>query len=273
MDHSIKNQLHELLQSQKLAILATQATDEVVIRLEDLVSTPYLSLTLGAMASFGADCVVDMGNLAFRVVPSALQRAEFEVEADFSSAAYPAAAAVLTGGAVRIAGLGQDSCQGDRQFLEVLESMGGQVTWEDSTLVLRSDATLVGVDVDLGGMPDQVMTLAALAPFAVGRTRIRNVRHLRIKESDRLAAMTKELRRMGAVVREREDGLEIEGSWADRSRIPTSAVHIDTHGDHRVAMSLAVAGLGRPAVVIDDPEVVAKSYPSFWDDFDSLLHE
>lgn len=256
-----------------MLMAATRARDEVVIRLADLVSMPYLRMTLEVMVSFGADCAGDDEELIYRVRPSSLGRADFEVEADFSSAAYPAAAAVLTGGVVRIEGLGQGSSQGDREFVDVLEAMGGESTWRDGALEIRSNARLTGVDVDLSGMPDQVMTLAVMAPFAAGSTRIRNVRHLRIKESDRLAAMADELRRMGALVEETEDGLEIEGCWADRSQIPSGEVRIDTHGDHRVAMSLAVSGLVRPAVIIGNPEVVAKSYPSFWDDFDSLLHE
>lgn len=102
---------------------------------------------------------------------------------------------------------------------------------------------------------------------------IRNVRHLRIKESDRLAAMSSELRRLGVKIREREDGLEIEGSWSDRSHIPTQPVQVQTHGDHRVAMSLAVCGLVRPGVIVTAPEVVGKSYPGFWDDLSHLIQE
>jgi 3-phosphoshikimate 1-carboxyvinyltransferase len=94
---------------------------------------------------------------------------------------------------------------------------------------------------------------------------------LRIKESDRLAAMVRELGRLGAAIQERTDGLEIEGSWADRSQVPTNKVEVETHGDHRVAMSLAICGLARPGVVIGTPEVVAKSYPSFWSDLEDLI--
>jgi 3-phosphoshikimate 1-carboxyvinyltransferase len=119
-------------------------------------------------------------------------------------------------------------------------------------------------------MPDQVPTLAALAPFATGTTWIRNVAHLRIKESDRLAAMATELRKLGAEVDEMPDGLAVHGSWSGRP-VPAGEVRVDTHGDHRVAMSLAICGLRRPGVVVNAPEVVAKSYPTFWHDLEGLL--
>ena len=119
-------------------------------------------------------------------------------------------------------------------------------------------------------MPDQVPTLAALAPFAEGVTRITGVPHLRLKESDRLAAMRVELERLGARVEEREDGLEIPGVWADQPP-PAEPVTVSSHDDHRIAMSLAVTGLRRPGVSVAEPGVVAKSYPEFWRDFERLL--
>jgi 3-phosphoshikimate 1-carboxyvinyltransferase len=119
-------------------------------------------------------------------------------------------------------------------------------------------------------MPDQVPTLAALAPFAHGTTSIRNVAHLRLKESDRLAAMATELRRLGAPVEEGADRLDIAGTWA-AAPPPAARVEVDSHGDHRIAMSLALVGLRRPGVLIGAPQVVAKSYPAFWRDFLRLL--
>jgi 3-phosphoshikimate 1-carboxyvinyltransferase len=129
---------------------------------------------------------------------------------------------------------------------------------------------LSALDLDLSSMPDQVPTLAALAPFAQGTTRIRNVPHLRFKESDRLAAMATELRRLGAEVVETEDGLEIPGLWA-KTTPPDDEVIVDGHGDHRVAMSLALTGLRRPGVSVANPGVVSKSYPLFWSDLEGLL--
>ena len=254
-----------------LLMAATQAEDEVVLKVRALVSAPYLQLTRKVLTSFGATTLEEAQAGVFRVQPTTLRKGCFEVEGDFSSAAYPAAAAVLTGGTVSLAGLTRDSEQGDRGFLDVLSAMGAEVKWDDKGLEVGAGSTLTGIDRDFSRMPDQVPTLAVLAPFATGRSTIRNVRHLRIKESDRLAAMVCELRRLGASIQERADGLEIEGTWADRNRIPTQEVEVETHGDHRVAMSLAICGLVRPGVVVGTPEVVAKSYPSFWNDLENLI--
>jgi 3-phosphoshikimate 1-carboxyvinyltransferase len=122
----------------------------------------------------------------------------------------------------------------------------------------------------MAAMPDQVPTLAALAPFARGTTRIFGVPHLRIKESDRLAAMASELRRAGAAVEERDDGLVIEGVWAD-DPAPQEPVTVESWNDHRIAMSMALVGLRRPGLSVAEPSVVAKSYPDFWRDMEQLL--
>jgi 3-phosphoshikimate 1-carboxyvinyltransferase len=131
---------------------------------------------------------------------------------------------------------------------------------------------LAAIDVDMGSMPDQVPTLATIAPFARGVTRIAGVGHLRIKESDRLSALARELGRVGATVRELPGGLEIPGVWADHDP-PSGMVHVDTHGDHRIAMSMAVLGLRRGGLRIDRPEVVEKSYPGFWEGLFGVLTE
>jgi len=127
----------------------------------------------------------------------------------------------------------------------------------------------MGIEADLSTMPDQVPTLAALGPFAEGETHIFNVAHLRIKESDRLEAMATELRKLGAEVDEGPDSLRIPGIWAHAAP-PDGTVLIDPRGDHRIAMSLALAGLRRPGVVVGSPEVVSKSYPGFWKDLSNL---
>ena len=147
--------------------------------------------------------------------------------------------------------------------------MGAQVEWHgDSVEIARGE--LHALDDDLADIPDQVPTLAALAPFARGTTRIRNVPHLRLKESDRLRAMASGLLAVGAEVSELPDGRVIPGVWAQRSP-KAEPVTVDPHGDHRIAMSLAVVGLRRPGVSIRHPEVVAKSYPRFFDDLERLL--
>ena len=201
---------------------------------------------------------------------------EVVVEGDFSAAAYPAAAAALCGSTVRLDGLRPDSRQGDRGFIDLLGRMGARIRWWEDRPTSGLEVTgpaggaLRGVEADMSAMPDQVPTLAALAPFATGTTRILNVPHLRIKESDRLSAMAQELGRLGAQVEELPDGLVIPGIWAERQP-PDSAVEVLTYGDHRIAMSLAVVSLRRPGVAIRDPGVVGKSYPEFWRDLETLI--
>jgi 3-phosphoshikimate 1-carboxyvinyltransferase len=194
------------------------------------------------------------------------------VEGDYSAAAYFAAGAALTAGDVRLLGLAARSAQGDRRFLELLERMGARVETRSGVVRVTGPDRLEAIDVDMRDLPDQVPTLAALAPFARGVTRIRGVPHLRLKESDRLAAMAAELARVGAGVRERAEGLEIAGVWADRPA-PDDAVTVDSRGDHRVAMSMAVLGLRRGGVRIERPAVVRKSFPGFWDLFGRLIGE
>lgn len=256
-----------------LLVAAQAARGEVEIEVEALTSAPYVELTLGAVAELGGS-IERLAPGRFRVRPSALDAvSRVRVEADFSAACYPAAAAALTGGEVVLDGLSRRSRQGDRGFFELLAAMGAAVAWEGDTgpvrVAGRADRTLAAVAADLGTMPDQVPTLAALAPFARGTTRIAGVPHLRIKESDRLAAMAEGLGRLGAPVEERPDGLIVPGVWARREP-PGGAATVDPHGDHRIAMSLALTALRRPGVTIADPGVVAKSYPGFWSDLDSL---
>jgi 3-phosphoshikimate 1-carboxyvinyltransferase len=192
------------------------------------------------------------------------------VEGDYSAVAYFAAGAALTAGEVSLRGLATPSAQGDRRFLELLERMGAGVETRVDVVRVTGPARLEAIDVDMRDLPDQVPTLAALAPFARGVTRIRGVPHLRLKESDRLAAMALELGRLGAEVRERPEGLEIPGVWAERPP-PDDSVTVDSHDDHRVAMSLAVLGLRRGGVRIDRPQVVRKSFPEFWDLLGQLI--
>jgi 3-phosphoshikimate 1-carboxyvinyltransferase len=168
-----------------------------------------------------------------------------------------------------LTGLLQTSRQGDRGFADLLVEMGAEVAWEAGAMTVRG-RDLQAVEADLSDLPDQVPTLAALAPFAQGTTRIFNVAHLRIKESDRLEAMATELRKLGAAVEEGPDWLRIPGDWAETVPADVAEVRIDPRGDHRIAMACALVGLRRPGVVITTPGVVAKSYPEFWRDLASL---
>ncbi|MCP3958097.1 MAG: 3-phosphoshikimate 1-carboxyvinyltransferase [bacterium] len=249
-----------------LLMAALSAEKPTTIEIGALTSAPYVDLTLDAISELGG--TVERDGKVFHVRPGRLEIDEVTVEADYSAVAYPAAAAMLSGGEVMIEGLRPDSRQGDRRFVDLLERMGGRIRWHRDALTIAA-GDLRAVDEDLSTTPDQVPTLAALAPFAAGTTRITGVPHLRIKESDRLSAMAQELQRVGAQVEELEDGLVIPGVWA-HSEPPTMPAEVRTHGDHRIAMSMALVGLRRPGITILDSGVVSKSYPAFWRDLDRL---
>jgi 3-phosphoshikimate 1-carboxyvinyltransferase len=248
---------------------ALRAPGEVTVEVSSLTSGPYVDVTLGVAEAAGGR-IERLGPKTWRIHPSDLRADRARVEGDWSAACYPAAAAALAGGKVHLDGLARDSRQGDRGFLDLLLEMGAEADWKEDGLEVRGTGKLKGIEADLSTMPDQVPTLAALGPFAAGQTRIFNVAHLRIKESDRLEAMATELRKLGAEVDEGPDNLRIPGVWSD-SNPPNDPVLVDPRGDHRIAMSLALAGLRRPGVVIGSPEVVAKSYPGFWKDLEGLL--
>jgi 3-phosphoshikimate 1-carboxyvinyltransferase len=245
-------------------LLAGQRAQEVLeIRVEALTSAPYLDLSLESVEAFGGRVERPAEDL-FLVRPSVLALDRARVEGDFSAACYGAAAAALGGGPVRIEGVRRASRQGDRRFLEVLERMGATVRWLGEEVVEVEARELQAVTEDFSDLPDQVPTLAALAPFARGTTRITNVAHLRIKESDRLAAMATQLGRLGVPVDEGVDFLVIDGVWAQGMPDSLPAVEVEVYDDHRIAMSLALVGLRRGGVSVRDPGVVAKSYPDFW---------
>jgi 3-phosphoshikimate 1-carboxyvinyltransferase len=255
-----------------LLMAGLAAPRPLTVEVTALTSAPYVEVTLAAARRCGGrieTLPAAGGTLRYRVIPGLLPPARLRVEGDASAACYPAAAAALTGGDVLLEGLTADSPQGDRRFLELLARMGAEVAWSGDEVAVRG-GPLQAIEADLSAMPDQVPTLAALAPFARGTTRIRNVAHLRLKESDRLSAMASELRRLGAEVEEGTDRLDITGTWW-QAPPPDDRVAVDTHGDHRIAMSLALVGLRRPGVLIESPQVVAKSYPTFWEDFLGLL--
>lgn len=243
--------------------VAPYAADDVLISVAGgAPSRPYLELTARTMRQLGVDLLHDP---AFqRIIIPASQRyaaGEYIVEPDASGATYFWAAAAATGGAVRTIGLQRDSAQGDVGFVDVLAQMGCAVEAGADYLELRGPAAgrLRGVDVDLNAMPDTVQTLAVLALLAEGPTRIRNVANLRVKETDRLAALEAELRKLGAQVETTADGLML----TPPPRLPAEAL-IATYDDHRMAMSFAVLGLAGTPVRIANPACVAKSFPEFW---------
>jgi len=231
------------------------------------VSRPYIDITLSVLRHFGAEAWVDDsradGRTAFRVRAGRGYRAsQYRIEGDASTASYFLAAAAVTGGNVRIEGIGKESIQGDSRFADVLAAMGCRVKKDLDSIGLAGEM-LHGIDVDCGEMPDIVPTLSVVALFARGRTRIRNVPHLRHKESDRIASVAAELKKFGGKVRELPDGLEVEES-------SLHAAAVDPWGDHRIAMAGSLVGLAVPGVVIQNPRVVAKSFPGYFDALRSI---
>lgn len=257
-----------------LLMAALNAEGPIELLAPVLVSSPYVDTTLEVMADFGAPVEVRRDGEAreFRVEPRKPELADgrYRVAGDDSAAAYPAAAAAICGGSVRLRGLAPASTQGDRAFLGLIERMGARVQATSEEIRVEAGAALTAVDCDLSAMPDQVPTLAAVAAFANGTTWIRNVAHLRIKESDRLAAVATELRRVGATIDELEDGLRIEGNPGLVAPPRSPRVSIDTYDDHRIAMSMALVGMRRGGLSIRHPEVVGKSYPGFWADLEEI---
>jgi 3-phosphoshikimate 1-carboxyvinyltransferase len=224
---------------------------------------PFIEMTLRLMAQWGAQNRTEGGVI---VVPGGqrYRAMNFMVEPDATSASYFAAAAALIGGAITIEGIGRNSVQGDTGFFSILERMGAEVIWTDDAVRISGTGRLNGVDVAMNARPDAVPTLAAIAPFASSPTRIRGVGFIRHHESDRIAAIATELRRIGATVREFDDGLEIEPS-----RLHPAA--IETYDDHRIAMAFAVPGLKIGGLRIKDPGCVAKTYPDFFSDMARLV--
>ena len=236
--------------------------DGITLRLSSIASAPYIDITASVLGDFGA-YVKRNGNVV-HVKAAHLQREEYRVEGDYSSASYWFAAAAATRGTMHVRGLAHASAQGDARFLEILESMGCQVMRNDLITVTCSEP-LRGGTFDCNATPDLVPTLAAIAPLAQSPVEIVNVANLRVKESDRLATVRQELERLGAKVEERADALRIEPGWGSGEAV------IDTHNDHRIAMAFAVAGLARGGVTIENEKVVSKSYPRFWRTLDEVV--
>ena len=257
-----------------LLMAALSADGPIKLVVPFLVSSPYVDITLQVMSDFGASVVVrrDGDAREYRIEPGrpAVAGDRYRVTGDDSAAAYPAAAAALCGGSVSLRGLSAGVGQGDRAFLDVLARMGAVVRASADEIRVEGGGRLTSLDCDLSEMPDQVPTLATVAAFADGVTHIRNVAHLRIKESDRLAAMATELRRVGVSVDERPDGLSVVGDPGLAAPPDAPRVLIDTYDDHRIAMSMALVGLRRGGLSIRCPEVVAKSYPGFWRDLEAI---
>lgn len=230
----------------------------------EAVSRPYVDLTVRVMEAFGVG-VDHTGKPAFRVpAGTPYQPGARRIEGDASTASYFWAAAAITGGRVVTRNIFPfDTAQGDIRFLDILERMGCRVRRRTDSVEVQG-GPLCGLSLDMGDLPDMVPTLAAVALFARGETRVRNIGHLRHKESDRLDAIAGAWQRLGGWVEKGETGLVIHGES------PLHGEVVDSKNDHRIAMSLAVAGLRVPGIRIQDPGCVGKSFPAFWSIWDAL---
>jgi 3-phosphoshikimate 1-carboxyvinyltransferase len=251
-----------------LLMTAPFARHPITITVEGpLVSQPYVEMTIRQMLWWGLK-IERPTPTTFQVQPQTPEQLESEmIEADASAASYFFAAAAITGGSVTVDGYIPEgiTLQGDIEFLHVLERMGCWIE-RDLLWTIVQGGPLHGIDVDMNDISDTVMTLAAVACFAEGPTAIRNVAHIRHKETDRLAALATELRRVGAEVAEFADGLTITPR-------PLHGAEIETYNDHRMAMSMALIGLRVPDIVIKNPGCVAKTYPHFFIDLERLRDE
>lgn len=262
IDGSISSQfLTALLMAAPLA----QGDMEINVKGE-LVSKPYIEITLHLMKQFGVE-VENNNYQTFKVKGNQTYQSPGRVlvEGDASSASYFLAAAAIKGGSIKVNGVGLKSVQGDAKFAEVLEQMGAQVEWGDEYIQVTKQGPLKAVDVDLNHIPDAAMTIATAALFAEGTTAIRNIYNWRVKETDRLYAMATELRKVGATVEEGEDYIVIEPP----AEITTAA--IDTYNDHRIAMCFSLAAMGTNPMIINDPKCTAKTFPNYFELFESVV--
>lgn len=245
-----------------MLMAAPLCQDDLEITVQgELVSKPYIHITLDVMQRFGVQVDnFDFQRFVIRAGQQYVAPGDIMVEGDASSASYFLAAAAIAGGTVRVHGTGTASVQGDARFAEVLEQMGAKVTWGE-TWIEVSKGELNGVDVDLNHIPDAAMTIATTALFAKGPTAIRNIYNWRVKETDRLSAMATELRKVGAQVEEGEDYIVIHPP----ARILPAA--IDTYNDHRMAMCFSLAAFGDSPIVINDPGCTAKTFPNYFELF------
>ncbi|MDN5680124.1 MAG: 3-phosphoshikimate 1-carboxyvinyltransferase [Ewingella sp.] len=243
-----------------LLMTAPLAAANTTIRIKgDLVSKPYIDITLNLMKTFGV--TVENQNyqeFCIKGQHTYVSPGTYLVEGDASSASYFLAAAAIKGGTVRVTGIGKNSMQGDIRFADVLEKMGAKITWAEDYIEC-SRGSLTGIDMDMNHIPDAAMTIATTALFAQGPTTLRNIYNWRVKETDRLAAMATELRKVGATVEEGEDYIRVEPQQS------LTFAEIGTYNDHRMAMCFSLVALSDTPVTILDPKCTAKTFPDYFD--------
>lgn len=246
-----------------LLMAAPYAQTDVEIVVEgELVSQPYVHMTLGVMRAFGVDVPTEnLSRFTIRA-PQHYEGTRYAIEPDASAASYFWGAAAVTGGRVLVEGLTREALQGDVGFVDCLAQMGCHIEESEAGIAVTG-GKLRGIDVNMNAISDTVQTLGAVALFAKGPTTITGVGHIRHKETDRIGDLARELRKLGATVDESSDGLKITPG-------PLRAAAIDTYNDHRMAMSLALVGLKQSGVVINNPRCVEKTYPRFFEDLTSV---
>jgi 3-phosphoshikimate 1-carboxyvinyltransferase len=259
--------LTALLMSAPLMARTKAVTIEVV---GELISKPYIEITLNLMRRFGVTVTQD-GWASFTVQPGQVYRSpgSIHVEGDASSASYFLAAGAIAGGPVRVEGVGRESIQGDVRFADALEQMGATIIRGDNWIEARSNGVLKAIDADFNHIPDAAMTIAVAALYADGTSTLRNIASWRVKETDRLAAMATELRKVGAIVEEGPDYLRVTPPEQ------LSPATIDTYDDHRMAMCFSLAALDGAArrgnaMRINDPKCVAKTFPDYFETFSGI---
>ncbi len=246
-----------------LPLTKQKATIEVV---GELISKPYIEITLNLMAKFGVN-VERNGWQSFTIAANSSYRSPSQifVEGDASSASYFLAAGAIAGN-ITVEGLGEHSIQGDVRFAEALALMGGHISYGENHITASKATKIKAIDLDCNHIPDAAMTLAILALFADGTTTLRNIASWRVKETDRIAAMATELRKVGATVEEGVDYIKV----TPPAQLTPNAV-IDTYDAHRMAMCFSLVSLGNVPIVINDPNCVAKTFPNYFAEFKKLV--
>jgi len=248
-----------------LLMVAPLAKGDVNINIKgELVSKPYIDITLALMAQFGVK-VINHNYASFTIKTGQryVSPGKLLVEGDASSASYFLAAGAIKGGEVKVTGVGKLSIQGDIKFADVLAKMGAEIEWGDDYIIARG-STLNAVDLDMNHIPDAAMTIATAALFATGTTHIRNIYNWRIKETDRLAAMATELRKVGAIVDEGHDYISVTPPEQPHT------ANIDTYNDHRMAMCFSLLAFADCGITINEPECTSKTFPDYFKQFNAL---
>jgi 3-phosphoshikimate 1-carboxyvinyltransferase len=248
-----------------LLMVAPYAQSPIEVTLStDLNSKPYVDMTISIMKDFGVE--IERNEYSrFTIHPTHYSPlSTYAIESDASAASYFFAAPAICGGTVKVENISRKSVQGDIGFLDVLQQMGCTVEEIDNSIQVTGATELKGVDVDMRDIPDTAQTFAAVAPFASSPTRIRGIASARVKETDRVSATCTELKRLGIIVDEHEDGMTIHP--VEKMR----AASIQTYNDHRMAMAFSLIGLGFDGVTIENPSCVSKTFPNFFEVLDSL---